>query len=176
MPKHVIKQAGFTLIELIFVIAILSIISSIILVNLEEAREKARDTQRLSDMRQIRNALELYFEENGHYPGNASEGIANEGEQLGDDNGAFEQALDPYLKEVPKDPLHDGTVYFYSYDPEHCTDAVSGSCDCAGPTGAVLAFNKKESEGVILRKDTCSGGDQNQNNADYNVVLTPAPE
>ena len=124
-------------------------------------------------MRQILLALELFFDANGRYPG-SQDGVSNGGEFLGDDNGPIEQALAPYLPTVPKDPLHDGSVYFYSYDPRHCTDDPHGSCNCAGPVGAVLAFNKAEVM-TNLRKDTCSGGNMNQNNADYNIVLFPAP-
>jgi len=32
---------------------------------------------------------------------------------------------------------------------------------------AVLAFNKAEGAGFKIRRDTCSGGNQNQSNADY---------
>lgn len=161
------------MIELLVVIAIIGILSSIVLVSLNSARQKARDVRRLSDIRQILLALELFFDDNGHYPGLTNEGVSNNGEFLGDDNGPIEQALAPYLPAVPQDPLHDGSVYFYSYDPQHCTDSIPGSCDCAGGTGAVLAFNKAETTSIELRKDTCSGGNMNQNNADYNLVLYP---
>lgn len=168
------KSSGFTLIELLVVIAIIGILSSVVLSSLNTARQKARDVRRFYDMKQITLALELFFDSNGHYPSSA-EGVSNLGEMIGDDNGPIEQALQPFLSAAPKDPLHDGSVYFYSYDPQHCTDDPIGSCNCSGPTGAVLAFNKAEGTSIELRKDTCSGGDMNQNNADYNVVFFPAP-
>jgi len=168
-------QRGFTLIELLVVIAIIGILSSIVLASLSHARTKAKDTRRISDMEQIRIALEMFFVDKGHYPGNSVEGVSNLGEQIGDDNGPIEQALSAYLPSLPKDPRHDGSIYFYSYDPQHCTDAILGSCACDGQIGAVLAFNKAESAGFIKKRATCSGGDQNQNNADYNLVLFPAP-
>lgn len=60
---------GFTLIELLVVIAIIGILASIVLANLTSARMKARDTQRLSDLRTIQKALELYAaDHNGTYP------------------------------------------------------------------------------------------------------------
>lgn len=155
------------------VIAIIGILSSSVLASLNSARKKARDARRVSDMKQVSLALELFFDENGHYPGLTDEGVSNSGEYLGDDNGPIEQALEPYLPTAPQDPLHDGSVYFYSYDPRHCTDSISGSCDCAGGAGAVLAFNKVETDSIELRKDTCSGGNMNQDDADYNVVFYP---
>lgn len=63
------KARGFTLIELLVVIAIIGILSSVVLASLNSARAKARDARRLSDLHQIRNALELYASDNnGAYP------------------------------------------------------------------------------------------------------------
>lgn len=59
---------GFTLIELLVVVAIIGLLSSVVLSSLDTARAKARDTQRLADLREIRTALETYRSENGAYP------------------------------------------------------------------------------------------------------------
>lgn len=62
------KSPGFTLIELLVVISIISLISSIILVSVSKTRAKAKDTKRRADLSQLTKALELYYEDNGHYP------------------------------------------------------------------------------------------------------------
>ncbi|MBI2097720.1 MAG: type II secretion system protein [Candidatus Vogelbacteria bacterium] len=60
---------GFTLIELLVVIAIISLLSSIVLASLQTARVKARDSQRVQNIIQLRNALELYAaDHDGLYP------------------------------------------------------------------------------------------------------------
>jgi len=59
---------GFTLIELLVVIAIIGILSSIVLASLNSARTKGRDTKRVSDIKQLQLALELYYDANGSYP------------------------------------------------------------------------------------------------------------
>ncbi|HHH12272.1 MAG TPA: prepilin-type N-terminal cleavage/methylation domain-containing protein, partial [Candidatus Moranbacteria bacterium] len=61
-------KKGFTLIELLIVIAIIGILASIILVNLAGARAKARDAERLTQIKSVQNALELYFLDNNRYP------------------------------------------------------------------------------------------------------------
>lgn len=59
---------GFTLIELLVVIAIIGVLSSVVLASLNTARERANDARRQSDLRQVQNALELYYSTNGTYP------------------------------------------------------------------------------------------------------------
>ena len=53
---------GFTLIELLVVIAIIGILSSIVLASLNSARQKGRDARRVSDLKQLQLALELYYD------------------------------------------------------------------------------------------------------------------
>lgn len=111
---------GFTLIELLVVISIISFLSSIVLTALNNARIQARDTQRISDIRQIRIALELYRNTNGYYPYisyyiNSSDASWN----------ALQTALSPYMPKLPKDPTNNATdpwvtghfTYAYGYDP-----------------------------------------------------------
>ncbi|MBI3075051.1 MAG: type II secretion system protein [Parcubacteria group bacterium] len=62
------SKSGFTLIELLVVIAIISILASVVLASLNTARQKSRDAKRISDVNQIRIALELYFDDNNGYP------------------------------------------------------------------------------------------------------------
>ena len=59
---------GFTLIELLVVIAIIALLTSIALIAFMSARQKARDANRLANMTEMNNALELYFATNKGYP------------------------------------------------------------------------------------------------------------
>lgn len=60
-------KRGFTLIELLVVIAIIGILSSVVLASLNSARQKSRDARRVSDIKQLQLALELYYDANGNY-------------------------------------------------------------------------------------------------------------
>ena len=62
------NRGGFTLIEILIVIAILGLLASIVLVGLGGARAKARDARRIADLRGVQNALEVYYSARGQYP------------------------------------------------------------------------------------------------------------
>ena len=62
------NQRGFTLIELLVVIAIIGLLASVVLLALNSARAKSRDAKRVADVRQIMSGLELYFNDCGGYP------------------------------------------------------------------------------------------------------------
>ncbi len=67
--KSSFKQKAFTLIELLLVISIISLLTSIILSNLKEAREKAEDQATVSAAKELINAIELYrADHEGKYP------------------------------------------------------------------------------------------------------------
>lgn len=55
------------MVELLIVLAIVGILSAVVLVSLNSAREKAADTRRKSDLAQIVRALNLYFDAHGNY-------------------------------------------------------------------------------------------------------------
>lgn len=61
-------QKGFTIIELLIVIAIIAILAGLVLNNFQGAQAKARDVQRVDDINKIHSKLEEYHNENGAYP------------------------------------------------------------------------------------------------------------
>ncbi|MEI7765045.1 MAG: prepilin-type N-terminal cleavage/methylation domain-containing protein [bacterium] len=69
------SNKGFTLVELLVVISIISLLSSIVLVALGNVRVKARDAVRVSDVKQLARAFQLAADSNGGvYPSNAMAG------------------------------------------------------------------------------------------------------
>lgn len=146
MLKHLKKQAGFTLLELLIVIVIIGILALIIVPGLASGPARARDAQRKGDLRTVKNALETYFNDNNYYPLTQTYGTTTTG--LGDILHGTTDA--DYLKSWPVDPKNSG-VYVYTYT------STAGSCT----TGACSYTLKARLENT---KDS-----QADANGDYSV-------
>lgn len=104
---------GFTLIEVLLAVSIIGILASLGVASYKASQERARDTERASDLRQYQTALENYSTENGSlYPSyTAANGVSAPG-TLCSDLGAF-------MTECPEDPRNpkDATfTYLYQSD------------------------------------------------------------
>jgi len=68
---HVTKRKqilGFTIVEILVVIAIIGLLAAIIYAALGKANADARNARRLSDISEYINAFEFYFDDTGEYP------------------------------------------------------------------------------------------------------------
>ncbi len=113
MKRKKILQTGFTLIELLIVVAIIGILSTLLMTNFIGVRQRARDAQRKSDLRQMQSALELYRSDQGSYPSVASAPYQLTTDILNTQNTT-------YMRTIPSDPLgtgvYNGGNYYYSSD------------------------------------------------------------
>ncbi len=63
------KNKGFSLIELMIVIAIIGLLASIVMISLDKTKSKARDTKRVAEAKSVEQALHLYsLDHGGKYP------------------------------------------------------------------------------------------------------------
>ena len=62
------QKGGFTLIELIVVAAIISLLTSIVLAALSDAKAKGRDAGKIRAMTETRTALQMFFSDKGYFP------------------------------------------------------------------------------------------------------------
>lgn len=125
------KERGFTLIELLVVIAIIGILSSVVLASLNSARKKGRDARRISDLKQIQLALEMYYDSNSsEYPD------------------AMSSLAPTFISKVPTDPQGGA----YSYD-----NLTSAGADCAVASGTctnyVLGATLEDTTNAALSSD-----------------------
>jgi prepilin-type N-terminal cleavage/methylation domain-containing protein len=62
------KQSGFTIVELLIVIIIIGILAGLVITQILGANQKARDTERKTDLNGLTNQLETYFAKSAGYP------------------------------------------------------------------------------------------------------------
>ncbi len=135
-------KRGFTLIELLVVIAIIGSLSALFLPNFMAARERARDSQRKSDLKQIQKAFELYKQDQTPTVIPATLPTANQCWSSG-----VNCTGNIYMNKFPADPQ--GTAYGYVYtdtltysivacleniaDPDKVTCPVIAGFTCLSP-------------------------------------------
>jgi len=99
------KEKGFTLIEMLIVVAIIGLLASVVLVGLGSFRSRGRDARRVADLRGVQNSLELYYLKNNNYP---------EANSWSDLRSALIGAAIG-ITIVPNDPFSDSANQSYSY-------------------------------------------------------------
>jgi len=105
---------GFTMIELLVVMAILGVLAVVGVQSFRLSQAKSRDARRKSDLEQVQRALEMYVNDHKSYPTSDNGKIlgTNWGGEFADSNGTI------YMKELPKDPRG---------NPEYCYSSDTGN-------------------------------------------------
>ena len=196
------KSDGFSLVEMLVVIALISMMASLTFATIRTARLHARDAARVAGLGAIVNALELYKDNNGTYPPVTTSGS----EQLAGWEVSFYpnflETLLPYVRVSMKDPLNigppvvtdgvtmmfntrpDGSFFYmyYNYGP--------GTCNI-GTGFAIVGFRAAEGKAIDKSKfpkatcgpNPCTGGPYPgidlprcrdwSSEFDYSVMLIP---
>jgi general secretion pathway protein G len=91
------RSAGFTLIELMIVMAIMGVLISIAQPSLKQSIVRARESVLREDLFQMREAIDQYYADNSKYPPTLND-LINQQERS-----------KSYLREIPKDPFTGAT-------------------------------------------------------------------
>ena len=62
------KQQGFTIVELLIVIVVIGILAALVITTFTGIQQKARDTERTTDIKAIHGQVEAYYAQKGYYP------------------------------------------------------------------------------------------------------------
>lgn len=138
---------AFSLIEILIVIGIIALLSSVILASLSIARQKARDAKRIAEMAQIKRGFEVYFDAKQTYPSTTPAGYS------GEDAGIALIVASGFLPQVPT-PLPGGSAtYIY-----RGVDGAGNECTGSGITCTSFAL------GVTLERsdNPALSGDNDQ--------------
>lgn len=139
------RKRGMTFPEVMVVITIIGIISSIVLANMGEGRKRARDAVRIRDAQEIAKQIDFYLLENKQFPDAGTDVIAFSGNNWGISSGVFLSnsgftlPLDPKNgQDIPGAPNSVASLtynaflkYQYIYLPRSCS---SGACPPASST------------------------------------------
>lgn len=132
------QQKAFTLIELLVVISLIGVLATLVISNMNSARERARDAQRKSDLRNIQTSLRLYYNDNGGYTPKAELDALWGSAWINDGI--------TYMNILPKDPLSPTQDYVYTYTDSD--NYILMAC----------LENKSDDKGVAVATTICSSG------------------
>ena len=109
------RQRGLTLVELLVVVAILGLLSTVVVLNVLPARDRAAVQKARTDIASIETALQQYRLDNLDYPSQRA-GLTALTEAPSDLRQPDRYRAGGYIQRLPEDPW--GTPYQYAYPGE----------------------------------------------------------
>lgn len=156
MSKAIKNKKGFTLIELLIVMAIIALLVTVFLVGFMASQQRSRDARRKSDLKQIANALEIFYSDYERYPASdvgqivACDYVPDppvNSDTCSWDRDEFSDGITTYFRELPPDPTDYDYFYIVSTDfqsfqlfahlennnDQNCLNDAGGEPNCETP-------------------------------------------
>lgn len=116
------RNEGFTIVELLIVIVVIGILAALVLNTFQGVQQRARDTERKTDVNALHTQVEVFYNDNGYYPDGSTYAL-NTANLPGVDQEALSDPNGNALNVVTSTPTPaDGEYYYY---PTSCT---AGEC------------------------------------------------
>jgi len=128
------KKHGFTLVELLIVISIIGVLTSVVIASTTATRSKARDVRRIGDLKEVQLALALYYDVNRSYPVSLNTIVS-----------------DKYLAAIPVDP---DPTQSYEYQLNVGVYCLGAKLESTPPTDLTDADCAIPSSGQGVSSDT----------------------
>lgn len=145
--KH---QRGFTLLEMMVVVAIIAILAAILIPNFTHARAQAATSACMNNVKTIATAMELYYTDKQSYPAGSNTSI--DGTATG--NGGI---LAGYLGQPPEDPAA-GAGKYYTFSTTSSGGVESYQIWCPGTHDAsTLKAFAATSADTTIKYDSTKG-------------------
>ena len=121
------NQRGFTIVELLIVIVVIGILAGLVITTFTGIQQRARNTERQTDIKAIHGQVEAYYASNGKYPS-----LANLNDATW--RAANMKGLDQEALRDPKSASYNlvgaaaADVYSYAVTPANCDNGANGDC------------------------------------------------
>jgi general secretion pathway protein G len=121
------RQGGFTLLELIIVVAVIGILATIVMPQLLHTPDKAKEAVLRTDLRTFRDVIDQYYADKGKYPPSLEELVE-----------------DQYLRAMPIDPMTKSADTWVAVFEEPKIDAAPVESDEAAEPGIMDVHSGSE--------------------------------
>jgi len=150
------KRSGFTIVELMIVIAILTDLAVVALPAFIRSRDMAQNTKFIVDLRTASGAYEMYVAENNHYPPAAPAGVVPNGMSI-------------YLSQFPWSSGNSiGGEWIWAPGYQNCTAAIQVSFPSDPGDLRMLDIDTRMDDGILA-----TGAFRQADATDYYYIIEP---
>jgi general secretion pathway protein G len=134
LSKLGVGRRGFTLVELLIVIIIIAVLAAVVVPKFVNSGLRSREAALKSDLKLYRNAIDLFRNDTGAFPGSLADLAAAAAPATGLDSAGASKAIvaadykGPYVESIEKDPISGNNFNYSTTAPVgRVTSSASGN-------------------------------------------------